>query len=66
MQYGDAAVRRRWFFVCVVGVFCVVVAGWVAYLVWRGSLSAGLGQSAQNARSAWGDLISHLRDAVNK
>jgi|GEM_PF-2841604 len=65
VQYGDVAIRRRWFFVCVVGLFSLVVIGWVVYGVRHGSFGVGVGASVHNAKSAWESFLNDLRNAVN-
>jgi hypothetical protein len=63
VQYGDLATRRRWFLISVISFFCVVVAVWVAYVVWRGSFMAGWEGSIQSVRAAWETITGQMRDA---
>ena len=65
VQYGDAETRRRWFFICVIGLFCVVVGAWIGYLIWRGSFVTGWRESADGVRAAWGTITSQMRDVLN-
>jgi len=66
VQYGDVAVRRRWFFISVISMFCFVVVLWFIFMVWRGSPGVGAGAGITNIRTAWESLIAPMRDAFNK
>lgn len=63
VQYGDIETRRRWFFICVIGLFCAVLAAWISYVAWRGSFMAGWEGSVHSMGTIWGSATSQMRDA---
>ena len=66
VQYGDAAIRRRWFFICVIGIFSLIAIGWIAYGIWRGSFGTDMGAGIQNAKSSWENFLNDVRNAAGK
>lgn len=62
VQYGDIETRRRWFFVCVIGLFCAVLVAWILYVVWRGSFVAGWKEIVYSVRTIWESATSQMHN----